>query len=522
MTLYGALVLIHVISILVFVVAHTVSAMAMFQVRSEPDRAKLRRSSRRSASALMVARIAFSSRSSPGIVLGFMGGRWGRLWIWVSLVLLVVVGGAMTPLAAIPWAMSAGRPRDPGREGQGGRGAGRAPGRRGGRGGARRPPARAGRGDRASAAIVVITWLDEREALLEPAAAAAGRTGAGPRRTYTRPMRIAHVRERHAPAGHPLAAGGGARRPRGHEPEPRWLDLEVARRRRRGGQADPRPRPGRSSASRSRRSTTTWPAACASRPSASSSRGSAEWRRLRDSRPGRRCGPRRGRPRFGPPILRPPSFRDFYAFERHVADDVGAARRARSPRPWYRLPVFYFSNTSEIRGPGDPVWAPRGSVELDYELEVGALVDTPAVDLAGRAGRGGDRRLLVLNDWSARDLQRDEIGRPAGPGEGQGLRDVDRAVAGDARRAGRPRAAGRDGPDLAMTATVRTPTARRSRTSRGTWSSAHYSFGEMVARASADVHCGRASSSAAGRSAAAACSRSRTRRSAASWSRATR
>ena len=48
------------------------------------------------------------------------------------------------------------------------------------------------------------------------------------------------------------------------------------------------------------------------------------------------------------------------------------------PEAWYRLPIFYFSNVSEIRGPDDPVWAPAGSVELDYELEVCALVDTPA------------------------------------------------------------------------------------------------------------------------------------------------
>jgi fumarylacetoacetate (FAA) hydrolase len=58
------------------------------------------------------------------------------------------------------------------------------------------------------------------------------------------------------------------------------------------------------------------------------------------------------------------------------------------PEAWYRLPIFYFSNVSEIRGPGDPVWAPRGSAELDYELEIAALIDTPARDLpAERAAR---------------------------------------------------------------------------------------------------------------------------------------
>ena len=80
---------------------------------------------------------------------------------------------------------------------------------------------------------------------------------------------------------------------------------------------------------------------------------------------------------FGPPVLRPPSLRDFYAFERHVGT-MWARRGGEIPEAWFRLPIFYFSNVSEIRGPGDHVWAPRGSEELDYELEVAALVDTPA------------------------------------------------------------------------------------------------------------------------------------------------
>src|SRR6185436_2420500 len=83
---------------------------------------------------------------------------------------------------------------------------------------------------------------------------------------------------------------------------------------------------------------------------------------------------------FGSPILRPPSLRDFYAFERHVGT-MWARRGGEIPEAWFRLPIFYFSNVSEIRGHGDAVWAPRGSSELDYELEVAALVDTPARDV---------------------------------------------------------------------------------------------------------------------------------------------
>ena len=182
---------------------------------------------------------------------------------------------------------------------------------------------------------------------------------------------------------------------------------------------------------------------------------------------------------FGPPILDPPSLRDFYAFEQHVGT-MWKRRGQDIPEAWYRLPIFYFGNTSEIRGPGDAVWAPDGSVELDYELEVGALVDTPAVDLPADRAEEAIGGYLILNDWSARDLQREETTVRLGPAKGKDfattigpwlvtpdeLADV---------RAGK-------GYELTMTAEV-----NGTEISRGTWSSAQFSFGDMLARASADA-----------------------------------
>ena len=190
---------------------------------------------------------------------------------------------------------------------------------------------------------------------------------------------------------------------------------------------------------------------------------------------------------FGPPILRPPSFRDFYAFERHVRT-MWERRGQEIPEAWYRLPIFYFSNVSELRGPGDPIWAPRGSVELDYELEVGALIDTPAIDLADERGEEAIGGYFVLNDWSARDLQRDESTLRLGPAKGKdfGLSIGPWLVTPDEladRRAGAS-----TGPDLTMTATILTHDGRTVESTRGTWSSAGIGFGQMVARASADVH----------------------------------
>jgi fumarylacetoacetate (FAA) hydrolase len=190
---------------------------------------------------------------------------------------------------------------------------------------------------------------------------------------------------------------------------------------------------------------------------------------------------------FGPPVLRPPAFRDFYVFERHVRT-MWERRGGEIPEAWYRLPIFYFSNTSEIRGPDDSVCAPRGSVELDFELEVGAIVDTPVVNLSAELAEEAIGGYTVLADWSARDLQRDESVVRLGPAKGKDFAtSIGPWMVTPDELAG-ARAPGAAGPDVAMLATVHTVDGRTVEVSKGTWASAHFSFGQMLERASADVH----------------------------------
>jgi fumarylacetoacetate (FAA) hydrolase len=109
-----------------------------------------------------------------------------------------------------------------------------------------------------------------------------------------------------------------------------------------------------------------------------------------------------------PPILHPPAVRDFYAFEQHV-HAARALRGQEVPAEWYEQPVFYFSNPAAIYGPEDEVPYPEGTAELDYELEVAAIIG-----LDGRIGG-----FTVMNDWSARDLQRAEMKVGLGPAKGK-------------------------------------------------------------------------------------------------------
>jgi fumarylacetoacetate (FAA) hydrolase len=104
------------------------------------------------------------------------------------------------------------------------------------------------------------------------------------------------------------------------------------------------------------------------------------------------------------PVPEPPTLRDFFAFEGHVA--AGARLRGGSiPEAWYKAPAFYFSNPASICGPGAPVRRPEATKMLDFELEIAAVI-------------GGDGQIAgftLMNDWSARDVQADEMSIGLGP-----------------------------------------------------------------------------------------------------------
>ena len=103
------------------------------------------------------------------------------------------------------------------------------------------------------------------------------------------------------------------------------------------------------------------------------------------------------------PVPAPPSIRDFFAFERHVAtvtEPLGGI-----PEAWYEAPVFYFSSPATVHGPGQPVARPPSTERLDFELEIAAVLD----------GRGEIGGFTLFNDWSARDVQSREMTVGIGP-----------------------------------------------------------------------------------------------------------
>jgi 2-keto-4-pentenoate hydratase/2-oxohepta-3-ene-1,7-dioic acid hydratase in catechol pathway len=120
------------------------------------------------------------------------------------------------------------------------------------------------------------------------------------------------------------------------------------------------------------------------------------------------------------PIVDPPSVRDFMVFEDHVVNSrVGSGTEV--PAVWYQMPLFYFTNPASLHGPDDEVTIPRGSRAMDFELEVACLVDREASDLDPDDPASCDviAGFVLMNDWSARDLQMAEMAGGLGPAKGK-------------------------------------------------------------------------------------------------------
>lgn len=183
------------------------------------------------------------------------------------------------------------------------------------------------------------------------------------------------------------------------------------------------------------------------------------------------------------PIPNPPSFRDFYAFEQHVA--AARAKRGLAMIPeWYQIPVFYFSNAGAISGSEAEIARPAYTQELDFELEIACVIGKTGRDIDPAEADSYIAGYMVLNDWSARDAQRLEMKMNLGPAKGKDFASsmgpwlvtpdelADRIIPG-------PKGARYD---LSMTVRV-----NGQEYGKGNFKDIHFTFAEMIARASQDV-----------------------------------
>jgi fumarylacetoacetate (FAA) hydrolase len=118
------------------------------------------------------------------------------------------------------------------------------------------------------------------------------------------------------------------------------------------------------------------------------------------------------------PLPRPVSIRDGYAFRRHV--ETARRNRGLGMIPEFdAFPVFYFTNALAVIGPGDLRVGRSRLDKLDFELEafcvIGKRITNPSLAEADAAIAGYG----VLNDFSARALQAEEMKLNLGPAKGK-------------------------------------------------------------------------------------------------------
>ncbi|MDT0307996.1 fumarylacetoacetate hydrolase family protein [Streptomyces sp. DSM 44917] len=136
--------------------------------------------------------------------------------------------------------------------------------------------------------------------------------------------------------------------------------------------------------------------------------------------------------------FQPLSFRDFLLYERHNIDaSRGLVRRfhpgqyrvtraveavTRRPFPlfrpralFHRQPLYYMSNHLAFVPSGTPVRPPDYTRALDYELEIGFVLARPLLDATPEEATAAIGAFVLVNDFSARDVQRAEMASGFGP-----------------------------------------------------------------------------------------------------------
>ena len=118
------------------------------------------------------------------------------------------------------------------------------------------------------------------------------------------------------------------------------------------------------------------------------------------------------------PVPHPRSCRDGYAFRQHVA----TARRNRGVDmipEFDQFPVFYFTNHQAIFGEG-PIEVELDHLQqLDFELEAAVVIGREGKNISSERADEYIAGFTIMNDFSARALQMEEMKLSLGPAKGK-------------------------------------------------------------------------------------------------------
>jgi fumarylacetoacetate (FAA) hydrolase len=118
------------------------------------------------------------------------------------------------------------------------------------------------------------------------------------------------------------------------------------------------------------------------------------------------------------PLPEPGSLRDGYAFRQHV--ETARRNRGLEMTPVFdSFPVFYFGNHRTVYGPGPVQMMPDHFQKLDFELEAAIVISRKGKNIRAEKADEYIGGLMILNDFSARTLQMDEMLLNLGPAKGK-------------------------------------------------------------------------------------------------------
>jgi 2-keto-4-pentenoate hydratase/2-oxohepta-3-ene-1,7-dioic acid hydratase in catechol pathway len=140
------------------------------------------------------------------------------------------------------------------------------------------------------------------------------------------------------------------------------------------------------------------------------------------------------------PVLpfQPSAYRDFMLYEKHAIDAARGFVKKYIPKAlpivkcyekvfskpfpklkpaarYYQHPIYYMGNHLNMIPNLSTVAIPEYTRQLDYELEIAAFITKPLKNATLEQAREAIGGFLILNDFSARDVQLDEIKTGFGP-----------------------------------------------------------------------------------------------------------
>ncbi len=121
---------------------------------------------------------------------------------------------------------------------------------------------------------------------------------------------------------------------------------------------------------------------------------------------------------FDSPLDKIVMYRDFYAHEKHVKK--GFEKRGEEvPEAWYEIPAYYKGGTAGFLGNNTTIPWPSFSQKIDYELELGVVLGKDGFNISEEKALEHVFGYTILNDISARDIQRKEMSIRLGPAKGK-------------------------------------------------------------------------------------------------------